>query len=323
MQKGNWIMFLIGTVGVVLGVVLREPIIELFKGKVAPKPPAINLPPSPERVARPHLDQADRDCERFISEHLKVLDDFFVDAKKNVPVFAEDVLSYRSQWYLLKDHLPLTRGGEQDRFIRNSFEKHLFSVDRLAKGVETVVSSYLQQMRSVEGKMLVAIRMDVSGFPETFLLASADQAGLETLFGEAVAQAKAQSKIEAGSDLSQEAISAIVGEVLTMVAIRLGVSGGIIGTATASAPVTLGVGLIVGLIIDQIVSWVWDWWADPRGELEKKLEKKLDEMHHLIRDGSENGPGLRLRLEQYARERAVVRRAAVLDVLARRPEGAK
>jgi hypothetical protein len=103
--------------------------------------------------------------------------------------------------------------------------------------------------------------------------------------------------------------------VLTQVAVRLGVSAGILGAGASTSWATFGAGLVVGLIVDQLVSWIWDWWADPRGSLATELNAKLDSLHALIVDGDAQTPGLRTALGEFARHRAELRRAAVLDLL--------
>jgi hypothetical protein len=220
---------------------------------------------------------------------------------------------------LVKDRLPFTEGKEHERFIRETFREYLLKPEQLETAIKQVVKSYLEHVRSIEGKMLVDLRMDYAGFSSRGPLATIDQAKLEVLFDEAVAR----SMTAVGSDLkangTAEIASAIVGEVVTKVAVRLGVSGGILATGAASSWTTLGIGLVVGLIVDQIVSWVWDWWADPKGELATQLNNKLDELHRLILDGSSVGAGLRDRLQQFARERAVIRSAAILDLMQQRP----
>jgi hypothetical protein len=309
-------------IGVLVAVVFGRPLLELFRE--APKPtspeiyypePQIKIPPKPEDVAKPHLSRAEKEAERVIEEHVKSIDTFFADSKKNTRAFAGEALSWRSKWRLAADYVPFTSGDRNKKFIRQKFEDHIFTPAQLEDAVKQVVKSYIAQMRSIESKMLVDLRADVSDFPATYPLAQLDDKRLQESYDKALSRAIEATGGALQGDIATQLVSIIAGEVLTQVAVRLGVSAGILGAGAASGWATLGIGVIVGLIVDQIVSWVWDWWADPRGNLAAELDKKLDEVNGLIVDGSSDVQGLRARLQQFSRERAATRRTAVLSLL--------
>jgi hypothetical protein len=163
--------------------------------------------------------------------------------------------------------------------------------------------------------MLVKVRADVADFSATYVIAELDETELRARYDDALSQAVAATGNGLRSDIATQLVSLIAGEVLTQVATKLGISAGILGTGAASSWATFGVGLVVGLIVDQIVSWVWDWYADPTGSLVLQLNTKLDRLNRLIVDGSDEGQGLRSRLKAYSKDRARVRKAAVLAVL--------
>lgn len=310
----RWLL-LIGLIGVVIGVILGRPVFDLFSQKPAPTAPGIKLPPPPQELAKPHLDRAERECGRIIGEHLKALDDFFTDAKKNTRRFAEEALSWSSKWRLVADNLPLTSRDRHQKFIRAKFEEYISQEAQLEATVQRIVKRYVADVRSIESKMLVDLRADVADFPSTYVLAQIDANKLQAAYDEAIARAIEATRSDLRADITTELVSTIAGEVLTQVAVRVGVSAGILGTGAASGWVTLGVGVPVALIVDYIVSLVWDWYADPKGNLARDLDNKLDEMHRLIADGSTDVKGLRSLLEDFARERARVRRQAVLSLL--------
>ena len=309
-------------IGVVIAVVFGRPLLESFREKPKTTPPEIKLPepqakvpPKPADVAKPHLSKAEKEAERVIEEHVKAIDTFFADSKKNTRVFAGEALSWSSKWRLAADYVPFTSGDRNQKFIRQKFEEHIFTPAQLEDAVKQVVKSYIAQMRSIESKMLVDLRADVSDFPTTYPLAQLDDKRLQESYDQALSRAIAATGGALQGDIATQLVSIIAGEVLTQVAVRLGVSAGILGAGAASGWATLGIGVVVGLIVDQIVSWVWDWWADPRGNLAADLDKKLDEMNRLIVDGSTDVKGLRARLQQFSRERAATRRTAVLSLL--------
>lgn len=317
MRKPSLTMAVIGLLGVVIGVLARGPVVGLFRTEREgeSKPAAVKLPPSPEEVAKPHLIWADRECEAIIEEHIRSLDSFFSDCKKSTRGFAEIALGWGSKWRLVADHVPFTRGGRHEVFIREEFEKAIFRPTQLGDAVSLVLASYMRHIESLEGQMLVRIRADAADFPSAYLLARIDEDRVRASYDEAVSRAIEAAGGGIRNDATTEVISIIVGEVLTQVAIRLGVSAGILGTGASSSWMTLGIGVVVGLIVDQIVSWLWDWYADPRDNLATQIDAKLDEINRLIVDGSDGVTGLRERLRQFARERAVVRRQAVLALL--------
>lgn len=322
-SPSRWLLVL-GFIGVVVAVLLGRPVLESMREQTKPAaPPQIKLPPSPDEVAKPHLSRAEQEADRAIEEHLKALDAFFADAKKNTRTFAGDALSWSSKWRLVADYVPFTTGDRHKKYIRSKFEEQVFKADQLEEAVKQIVRSYLAHIRSIESKMLVDLRADVSDFPTAYHLAQLDDERLQESYDQALSRAIAAAGGDLRANIGTELASIITAEVLTEVAIRLGVSAGILGTGAASGLATFGIGVVVGLIVDQIVSWVWDWWADPRGNLAAELDKKLDEMNRLIVDGSSEVQGLSARLKQFAGERAVTRKTAVLSLLQSTAGGAK
>lgn len=308
---------LVGFLGVVVGVCGAQLFNAFFRGNSTPSPtpPEVQLPPTPEEVAKPHLAWADQECEQVISKHLSAIDTFFADSKKNTRTFAEEALSWGSKWRLVVDYVPFTSGGRHETFIRGKFEEYVFKPGQLEDVVKQVVASYLKHVESIEGKMLVEIRADVAELPSTYLITEIDQTKLQETYNEALAAAMQAAGSQVRTDVTTELVAIITGEVLTQVAVQLGVSAGILGAGASSSWATFGIGLAVGVIVDQIISWVWDWYADPTGNLATELDKKLDEINRLIVDGSDDVQGLRERLQAFAKERATIRSKAVLAIL--------
>jgi hypothetical protein len=304
-------------VGMTVGVLARETGFDESQLQTAPSIEASSRPepPSPEEIARPHLDWAADEIDKVVDEHLRQVDSFFADTKKNTPQFADRALSWSSKWRFAADRVPFTHGGRHDAFIRSQFEEHLFTPAQLGDLVEQVVASYLAHLRSIEGEMLVKVKTDVADFPDSYSIGQLDQTSFDLQYNAAVADALAATSNGVRGDLATLLVSEIAGEVLAQVAVKLGVSAGILTTGAVSGWATFGVGLVVGLIVDQIVSWIWDWYADPIGSLIAQLDTKLDGLNRLIVDGSDDVEGLRCRLKAYAGERARLRETAVLAVL--------
>ncbi len=323
--KRRVIFLVIAVVGVTLGVFARAPIWELVHRKPEPKPPELKLPlpsklvPTPRDIASPHLAWAEKETERVIDEHIKALDGFFADAKRNTRSFAGEALGWGSKWRLIADYVPYTRGGRHEAFMREKFEEYVFTPASVEHAISQVVESYFQEVKSIEGAMLVRIKADLSDFSTEYPIATFDKSRVEQLYGEALQNAINAAKNDATVDASllvtSEVLSTIVLGVLRQVAVELGVSAGILGTGAGAAVETLGIGLVVGLIVDAVVSSIWDWYADPKGELAAKVNAKVDDIHHLIVDGSKTVKGLNSRLREIARERTRARETAVLSVM--------
>src|SRR5579864_7408776 len=263
----------------------------------------------------PHLDWADQESQRQIAGHVALVDAFFADMKQRTPQFAESVLGWDSKWAVLADHLPFGAGGRHEAFLRQAFRDHLFTTERLEELTRQVVQGYIDSLRDMEGVMLVKIRQDIGDLDPGHAIVVPEQNMLKQLYAQIVAKVTEITDSSLRSDLARGTVSLIVGEVFTQMALEMGASCSIMGVGAATAPETLGVGLIVGLIVDQIVSWLWAWWADPQRDLVMWLNGRLDEMHRFIVEGTAQAPGLRRRLEQHSRERASVRRAAVLKMI--------
>ena len=316
------LLTILGFVGVVIGVVVGRPLINsLWQPSPLPKAtsPAVDTPtekvPDPRTLATPHLDSAKSKTDNVIEGRLVPVRTFFDDSKKNTQQFAQVALGWGSKWRLIADHVPFTKGGRHETYIRGQFEQTVFSAKQLEDIVSSAVSEYLSEIRSIENQMLVSLRADVAGFPDTYPIAQLDESQLRTKFDEAIQKAIAATGSQVQADIGTQLVSIIGGEVLTQVAVRLGISAGILGTGAASGWATLGIGVVVGIIVDQIVSWVWDWWADPTGNLASNLDAKLDEMRTLICDGDTKVEGLRQRFQTLATERAKIRETAILDLL--------
>src|SRR5579864_3838985 len=265
--------------------------------------------------ALPHLDWADRESQRQIAGHVALVDAFFAVMKQRTPQFAESVLGWDSKWAVLADHLPFVEGGRHEAFLRQALRAHLFTPEQLEQLTRQVVQAYMDSLRDMEGVMLVKIRQDVGDVAPGHAIVVPDQKMLEQLYAQIVAKVTETTDSGLRNDVARATVSLIVGEVFTQVALEMGASCSILGAGAATTPETLGVGLIVGLIADQLVTRLWDSWADPQGDLVKWLNSKLDEMHGFIVEGTAQAPGLKQRLEQYARERASVRRVAVLKMI--------
>jgi hypothetical protein len=63
--------------------------------------------------------------------------------------------------------------------------------------------------------------------------------------------------------------------------------------------------------VDRVIALAWD----GRGRLVGEVDRRLDGLRALTLEGTAGAPGLRVLLEQFDRDRAAQRRAAVLGLL--------
>lgn len=102
-------------IGVVVTVLFRWPPQGPSQKDAKSTPTESNLPspqvkalPKPEDVAKLHLSKAEQEAEQVIEEHVKSLNIFFTDSKKNTYVFAGEMLSFRSKLLLVSDSISKT-----------------------------------------------------------------------------------------------------------------------------------------------------------------------------------------------------------------------
>ncbi len=212
--------------------------------------------------------------------------------------FEPAILGWGSKWRIVADATPFTRGDRHREYLKEQFELQVLNGDDLTKAIQQAVSEFLANMRSIESKMLVDLRVDVEDLSQTYGLGMMNADEVQSHFDAAIINAMQVSGYDLRSNISSQLVSIIVGEVLTLVAVRWGVSAGILGTGAASGWATFGVGVIVGLVIDQLVSAIWSRFSDPTKNLEEELNLQLKIMERIICYGDDNTKGLEKHFEE-------------------------
>lgn len=271
--------------------------------------------PSPLAIAKPHLELAEERITNATRNHFESLASLFERSRSQSSAFAKTALGWGSKWRIVADATPFTLGDRHPTYLREQFESQVLKGVELTKAIEQSVTEFLADIRSIENKMLVDLRVDVEDFSNTYELGLMDVDEVQSHFDAAIVNAMQISGLDLQSNISSQLVSIIVGEVLTQVAVRLGISAGILGTGAASGWATLGVGIVVGLVIDQIVSVVWRQWSDPAKNLEQELNYQLKLMQRVICFGDEKTKGLEQHFIEIAGSRAELRRIAVLKLL--------
>lgn len=258
--------------------------------------------------ARPHIEKADADSRAGIDMSLQSLEAFFDDAKGHADAFADDVLGWYSKYKLIR--------GQHEEFLAETFRKHFFGPDELKQAMTNAVQAYVADLDAIDNRMLVDIRMDVADLPAGASLQAMPVPDLQQRYRVLCSRIAGITGADAAVDIGRAAGDMIVTSVVTMMAARLGTSAAVLGAGAASGWWTLGIGLVVGVIVDQIIGAVWNWTYDPHGKLAAMMNTKIDEVRSLVLDGDGGKPGLREELRRYADKRAIVRRDAVLQLLA-------
>jgi len=265
--------------------------------------------------AEAHLTSAEHSADSALVAELQVVEQFFADARRRTPEFAQTVLGFESKWACLTDSLPGSSGDGHARYLQQKFEEHLFAPQALEQLIQQVVHAYLTELENIDHQLLVAIAADLEDLPQLLPVQSLDTAQRDAVFAELRSHIRAQVLGVLQADIGQTLVSIVTGEVLTAVAARMGASAGILGSGVATSWTTLGAGFIVGLIVDEIVALIWDWWADPRGHLVQELNRRLAELESQIIEGTPRQQGLRWHLQDLARRRTVLRRRTLLELL--------
>ena len=268
----------------------------------------------PLEIVSPHLSNADSRINDAVTNHFLPVRALLNRGRSNTDKFAKLALGWSSKWRIATDAIPFTKGGSNEKYLKDQFELHILNGAELQRAIEQCVNEFIAEVRSIESKMLVDLQADVQGFSREHQLAELDAKEIQSMFDQAISNAMQVASSDLQSNISSQLVSLVVGEVLTQVAVRLGVSAGILGTGAAASWATLGIGLVVGIVIDQIVMTIWNSWSDPEGKLVESLNQQLDLMQRIICEGDQDTKGLAQHFAEIANSRSLLRRKAVLEI---------
>jgi hypothetical protein len=258
------------------------------------------------------LDQADHEAQQAGADQIRVLDAFFDEARARTPALAESVLGFASEWRLVADQIPYASGGRHAAFLRDQFDRRLFTIAQLDEQVQATVRGYLQSEHEIEDRLLVRLRQDLDDIPAAIHDVGVDVDAIRAVLDQAVAETAAQARGNLKTDVAREIVVLAGAGMLTRLAVRTALPASL----ASSGPWTFGLGLAAAVAADEALSWTWDTWTDPRGQLVKALDARLDELRRRVVDGTPEKPGLRKQLEEMARQRAAKRRTVVLQTIA-------
>lgn len=261
--------------------------------------------------AKQRLAEADREAVAAAEKCLGPLQETFKQARKGTRPFAEAALSWSSKWRLMVDCLPGTRGDRHSTFMRESFERHVFSGQALSRQIEGAIAEFQRMQQDIENQVLIDLGADL----ESLKLQTGPPVSKEEL-QQRIQSLLQQAAQEAGKDTLYDVLqftaSEIAAQIVLNVAARLGISTAIVGAGTSASWATFGASIAVGIVIDWIVTTIWDWWADPTGELAAKIDGQLKQLQSELIDGPQ---GLKKTLTAAAAKRNEVRQKVVIQAL--------
>lgn len=285
--------------------------------------------PDPVRQAAwekitPHLAAAEQNSASAADKYAKRVQEFFAERKKGARAFAEDVLSWSGKWSFLVSKMPWADEGDFDRFLRETFERHVFKEEDLSSLIKSAVEGYASELSGIENATLLAIRADLSdselaqqeGLPalqsdEAFR--QSYSAMMEKVLPVITTDAAVTAGREIASFVASDIAANIALELLAVVGTQLGIDGGILGTGAASTVATLGIGLVAGILADMALDWAMkEAGYDPAGDIAAKVCQSLDTVEHLLLSGDHTGKGgLCRELSKLREQRSTLRREAL------------
>jgi hypothetical protein len=239
----------------------------------------------------------------------------FIQGRKGSHDFADDVLGFRSKWYLTQDYL--SKGHRHADFLREEFSKHIFSPQQLQKAIEAAVSAYMRHLEDVDSQLLVKLETDLSGVPAEQFSAAIDRRAIHKIVDEALRHAREASIADFKGTAGVQVAVFIAAEVLTAATVGLATSAGLLTAGAVSGVGTFMIGTAVAFAADYALTKVYDRLYDPVGQLSKRVSKQLDELERMVLFGNATRPGLVQRLHDYSMRRSQAREISIRSAILR------
>jgi len=267
----------------------------------------------------PRLSSAEQTSLQAGDKYAERVRSFFADRKLAARAFAEEVFSLSGKWAFVESKLPWAEADGHKRFLRESFERHLFKGKDIQDLIESAIRGYVSELEGIESAMLVDIRADLSEgelAPSDLLPALSSDESFQRAYAQMAERVLPVVQLYMGVTVAREVSSFIATDIasnislriLTAVTARLGLSGGILGSGAALSVETLGVGLVAALLVDKLIDFVMHKAGyDPEGDVANKVCEALDKVEAMLLDGELESGTLGLRGEllklQQARSR--------------------
>jgi len=264
-----------------------------------------------DEIIRKHEEQARKRCQKALMQQLAAIPNFFEEAKKGCPDFADYALGWGSTRRYIQDLIPFGDCEKHKRFLEEKFAECIFAEADLVRLVEKVVKGYVQEVQQIENQMLLELRADLEDIDPRWAKLEVKQFQEEyNKHLEKVCKEATTKLIYHTLKAAQVPASLVAGRyleinILQVILRRLGIRAG----AVVSGTVTFGVGVIIAIVIDTILDRILNWIYDPKEELVKKLRDTFDELKTDILEK------VKQELEKFTEEREAVRQAALQSML--------
>jgi len=279
---------------------------------VSPVPTAPEAPSSPEAKAawekiQPHLKAAEEEVDTALSKACDRIYTFFDDRRMRCRAFAEHVLGLRGKWEYLKSIFTPEDGHRH--FLHEAFEEKVFSHRELADCLKSVLEEYLEALKGIDNRLLIAIRADLEDSPlpglhdaswlkanDTFL--QHFSVALNSVRKATSLDLQVQAGSFAVSGISADVAAQLLTPIFLSVAGRLGVSASITGNGLVVGAASLGLGIVAGLVIDMFLDYLLQVIGyDPVTDIEDDMDLYLDLFRGVLvfgDDFEEDRPRVRL-----------------------------
>ena len=293
-SQPRWLRQLLLAAGIVAGLAMAA-IIGMSGGGGEPEP-SPGQQSAWDKIA-PRLSTAEQASRQAVGKHAERVKSFFAQRKQAARAFAEDVFSLSGKWAFVKSNLPWSDPDGHNRFIRESFERHVLKADDIKDLIESAVREYVSELGGIENALLVAIRADLCESdlaPPDLLPVLGTDESFQRAYGEMAQRILPTVQLDMSVTAGREVASFVAADIaanislriLTAVTARLGLSGGILGSGAALSIETLGVGLVAALLVDKVIDFAMHQAGyDPEGDIALKVGQALDQVEAMLLDG--------------------------------------
>jgi hypothetical protein len=265
------------------------------------------------------LGDSNREAHHLIWKYERQVRRFFRDKEIFAHDFAKDVLGWASLFHWGKDQI--LKGGEHEKYIRESFARHLFRGEDLKTLLDNAVEGFEAELDGLDARLLVELRADLPdsdlaalGIQPAFASDESLRAEFKRLREEVTRLTNRDVAVVAG----REAVNWTAGGLLTATALRMAVSSGLIKDASFFSARSMTIVLIVGFALDTVLRWIiHEAGYDPEKEVVEQVHKLFNRLTKLLVEGDPDGktPGLRAGLLELYGRRARLREAALKKLI--------
>ncbi len=204
-----------------------------------------------------------------LDENIQAFSSFVEEKKSGSKVFAEEILSLRSKWVLVKSSV--MGSNEHEEYIRDLFEQHILSESNLTHQIELAISSSVHRLKEIENSLAVELEEIIEGEA----IQVEEIPSIEAHFSQAVSTIADEAEWDGIKTAVKFGASELASYVATQVMIRIGISLGILEVGALNSYWSMGASIVLAIVAD----YMWDWIDDPSGDLAIEINQSIDELN--------------------------------------------